>query len=215
MFYKGQINKIKKAVVSDPSYGEDVWCRYEGHNFAHGPWNVQLLVKNVEDVVDGFELKAIEFDLLLYTGNEKLFDLKKDGSGFIYPPFVKTKEFEIGMDTACVALGINEVADEIKASIDEWKPGCALNTMTDGLFGNVFEGTCHGKTHLLYVAGALDADTGYSAEDVVTYLVNGFQIKNLELVKDSRAIEEKISEAEEKKATLNQGNDKNPIDMEI
>lgn len=204
MFYKGQIEQIDRVVVSDPSYAADVWCRYEGQNFASGgPWKVQLAINDVSENVDGFDIKGVDFSMLLYTGNEKLCVLKPDGTGFSHPSFVKMKEFEIGMDTACVALGINGVADEIKASRGEWKPGCSLNTMTDGLFGNVYEGSCYGKTHLLYVSGYLDEDTGYSLKDIVDYLVSNFEIKKLELVKEEPAIDAKISSAEQKKVDDN------------
>ena len=37
-------------------------------------------------------------------------------------------------------MGINEAADEIKDSIDDWQPECSLETLTDGEFGYVKEG---------------------------------------------------------------------------
>lgn len=216
MFYKGKIEKINKLVVSDPSYGKDVWCRYECDNAATGlPWNVQLSVNNVVNEYEGFTCKGVEFGLLLYTGNEKLCTLKQDGNSFSYPAFVKTKEFEIGMDTACVAMGINEHADDIIASHGDWQPGCALKTLTDGMFGSVYEGTCYGKTHLMYISGYLDEDTGYSVEDIVQYLTSSFEIKDLELVKDVPALEDKIADANGKKESMGKSVSEKETDLEI
>ena len=218
MFYKGNIEKINKVVVSDPSYKQDVWYRYESDKMdSSGAWRVQLAVNDVSEKVDGFDIKGIDFSLLLSSGvvKEKSCELKKDGSGFTHPKLLNIKEFEIGVDHACVALGINEAADEIKASIGEWKPSCALNTMTDGLFGNVYEGSCYGKTHLLYISGFLDEDTGYSKDNLVNYLVHTFEIKDLELIKDAFSLDEKVAEAKETVSkTPNKKNDK-VNDLEI
>lgn len=197
MFYKGQIEQINKVVVSDPSYKEDVWCRYESQNFASGPWNVQLSVNDITDSINGFELKGVRFNILLHIGDKNRCELHMDGSGFSLPADLEAKEYEIGMDTACVALGINDVADEIKASREEWKPGCGLNTLTDGFFGDVYEGSYNGKIHLLCVSGYLDEDTGYSVDDIVNYLSSNFKIENLELVKDKLALEDEIAKAKE------------------
>lgn len=199
MFYKGQIEKINKVVVSDPSYKEGVWCRYESDKVdSSGPWRVQMVVNEYADNVDGYDIKGIDFSLLLSSSLifAKTCNLAKDGSSFSHPKPLEMKETEIGMDTACIALGINDVADEIKASIDEWQPSCALKTLTDGMFGNVIEGSHEGVTYLLYVSGYFDEDTGYTVDDIVQYLSSVFKIKELELVKDEPAIDEKITEAE-------------------
>lgn len=200
MFYKGQIEKINKVVVSDPSYKEGVWCRYESDKVDNsGPWRVQMVVNEYADNVDGYEIKGIDFSLLLSSSLifAKTCNLSKDGSSFSHPKPLEMKETEIGMDTACIALGINEVADEIKASIDKWQPDCALKTLTDGMFGNVIEGSHEGVGYLLYISGYLDEDTGYSVEDIVQYLTSAFKIKDLQLVKDEPSIDEKIADAKQ------------------
>lgn len=202
MFYKGQIEQINKVVVSDPSYKEGVWCRYESDRVdSGGPWRVQMAINEVTDNVDGYDIKGIDFAMLLSSSLifAKTCNLAKDGSSFSHPKPLEMKETEIGMDTACIALGINDVADEIKASIDEWQPNCALKTLTDGMFGNVIEGSHEGVGYLLYISGYLDEDTGYSVEDIVQYLTSAFKIKELELVKDEPAIDEKIANAENQK----------------
>jgi len=206
MFYKGQIEKVNKVVVSDPSYQEGVWCRYESDKIdSGGPWRVQMAVNEVTDNTYGIETKGVEFALLLSSNllSEKACELnKEDGSSYLVPmalhKMLHMKETEIGMDTACVALGVNEVADEIKASRDEWQPGCALKTITDGMFGNVQEGSLNGSACLLYISGYLDEDAGYSAQDIVNYLSTNFKIKDLELVKDKPALEDEIKKAKGK-----------------
>ena len=207
MFYKGKIDKINKVVVSDPSYKEGVWCRYESNKIdSGGPWRVQMAVNEVTDNTYGIETKGVDFALLLSSSLpfEKTCELSKDGSSYLVPmalhKTLQIKETEICMDTACVALGINEVADEIKASRDEWQPGCSLKTLTDGMFGNVQEGSLNGSVYLLYISGYLDEDTGYSIDDIVNYLSTNFKIKDLELVKDKPALEDEIAKAKGKEA---------------
>lgn len=205
MFYNGQIEKINKVVVSDPSYKEGVWCRYESNQIdSGGPWRVQMAINEVSDHVDGFDIKGVEFALLLSSSllSKKPCELSKEGSSYLVPmtlhKMLKMKETEVGMDTACVALGVNEVADEIKASRDEWQPDCALKTLTDGMFGNVQEGSVNGSICLLYISGYLDEDTGYSVQDIVNYLSTNFKIKDLELVKEKPALEDEITKAKSK-----------------
>lgn len=199
MFYKGQIEKVNKIVVSDPSYKEGVWCRYENNAFPEmdGPWNVQLAINNYADDYGDFIAKGVEFSLMLTSSLCWIdhFVLDEKGKQFSYAPFVKLKETEIGLDTACVALGANNHADEIKSCVDEWQPSCALRTLTDGTFGVVQEGTFDSDVHLIFVNGYFDEDTGYSIEDIVNYLSTMFEIKNLELVKDKPALEDEIAKA--------------------
>ena len=199
MFYKGRIDEIKRVVVSDPSYGKDVWCRYECTKLAWGkPWNVQLAVNEVVTPYEDFTCKGVGFGLLLVSGSvlQEACRLEPDGSSFSYPSkLISLKETEIGMDTACVALGINSVADEISASKGSWQPPCALRTLTDGMFGVVYEGTNYGYTHLIYVDGYLDEDTGYSVEDIVRYLTAAFEIKDLQLVQEKQGLDAQIAEA--------------------
>lgn len=198
MFYKGKIDEVRKVVVSDPSYGKDVDCRYECTNPATGkPWSVQLAVNEVITPYEDFTCKGVGFGLLLVSGSvpQGACRLEADGSSFSYPKLISLKETEIGMDTACVALGINSVADEISASAGAWQPPCALRTLTDGMFGTVYEGSCYGKTHLIYVDGYLDEDAGYSIEDIVRYLTSTFEIKDLQLVQEKVSLDDKITEA--------------------
>ena len=94
------------------------------------------------------------------------------------------------MDTACVALGINEKADEIIELRADWQPECSLNTLTDGLFGTVKEGKIQDHTVFIWLSGYLDEDTGYSIEEIVDYLQ--YQLNITELEKDKRKNEENV-----------------------
>lgn len=214
MFYKGEIEQINKVVISDPSYSKNVWCRYESNTIDNGgPWRVQLAVNDVSDIVDGYEIKGVDFSLLLSSNLifEKACELNRDGRGFAHPKMLEMKETEIGMDTACVALGVNDVADEIIASRDEWQPDCALRTLTDGMFGTVYEGSHEGVVYFLCIGGFFDEDTGHTVEDVVQYLTSAFKIKSLELVKDEPCIEEKIADAKAQTEESTKNNEKSQI----
>ncbi len=64
--------------------------------------------------IDNIQLNGIEFFILLNNSNKPTY-LNEDGS-FRYQPDNKIKEIMIGMDTACIALGINNYANDIRDS---------------------------------------------------------------------------------------------------
>ena len=98
---------------------------------------------------------------------------------------------EIGMDSACVAIGINEKAKEIVDIRNEWQPECALKTLTDGLFGMVTEGKLNNELKFICLSSFLDEDTEYSIEDVIDYLQYQLNISELEKV-NSEEIEDEL-----------------------
>ena len=98
---------------------------------------------------------------------------------------IDAKNYEIGMDSACIAFGINDVAQKIIESKDIWQPDCALRTLTDGMFGNVIEGTNDNELQFICIDGYFDDDTGFTESDILNYIVNNFKILELkELGKD-------------------------------
>ena len=113
----------------------------------------------------------------------RLSELRENGA-IRYLSGIELKETEIGMDTACVAIGINEKADEIIELRDDWQPECSLNTLTDGLFGTVKEGKLQDHTVFIWLSGYLDEDTGYSIEEIIDYLQYQLNITELEKVND-------------------------------
>ena len=55
--------------------------------------------------------------------------------------------------------------------------------MTDGQFGTVYEGVDKdGNIGFIYISGYIDNDAGYTNSDIVNYITNNLQIKDLTLV---------------------------------
>lgn len=177
MRYKGKIEDLNHIIISDPSYDETVTCRYEKNNLREKNWLVDIDIKPTVDEIEGMKFKGIEFYLFLYK-DKRLSELKENGT-IRYLNSIKMNEIEIGMDTACVSLGINEKAEEIIELRDEWQPECSLNTLTDGIFGNVKEGKMFEHPVFIWLSGYLSEDTGYSIEEIVDYLTEQLNIKEL------------------------------------
>lgn len=180
MKYSGKIVDIKQIIVSDPSYAKNVWCRYENDNLNAQNWNVNIDISKYNERVDGYDLEGIEFTMLLSNPNVRC---RLTDNGVAYPKSNIVDEYTIGMDTACVSLGINEFADKIRDEIDEWQPSTCLKTLTDGEFGTVFEGKNPNnlEVNFISITGYFDEDTGYSIDSVMDYLKESFQIESLSL----------------------------------
>lgn len=187
MRYKGKIKELNHIIISDPSYDENVTCRYEKDNLKEKNWNVDIDIHPTVDKIEDFTIKGTEFFLFL-SKDKRLSELRENGT-IRYLSGLEIKETEIGMDTACVALGINEKADEIIELRDDWQPECSLNTLTDGLFGTVKEGILNDNhTVFIWLSGYLDEDTGYSIEEIVDYLQYQLNIVDLEKDKEKPII---------------------------
>ena len=104
----------------------------------------------------------------------------KENGTISYIKETKISNVDIGMDTASVAIGINEKAKKIIDSRDNWQPECCLNTLTDGFFGTVKEGRIGDDIVFICISGYLDIDTGYSMEDIIQYLQEQLEITDLE-----------------------------------
>lgn len=189
MNYKGKIKNINHIVISDPSYEEGVWCRYERKNLNEKNWFVDLEINDVSEEYEGLTTSGTEFRMLLQP-NRNNCEMVNDGIKYLKG--INIDKFDIGMDTACIALGINEYAREIVNSHDEWQPECAMKTLTDGIFGEVMEGEKNDKLSFIFITGYLDKDTGYSKEDILDYISDQFQIEDLEKEKDSNKDKELI-----------------------
>lgn len=178
----GKINKINHIVISDPSYKKDVSCRYEINNLNEKNWLVDIEINEVEDKFDNIVIKGIEFYLLLHKNNDDCIFKNKD---FKYKKNIEIKNYEIGMDTACVALGINDKAKEIVESPEEWHPTYSIFTATDGYFGDVFEGKKADKVSFILINGYVCEDTNYKSNDILNYLVDQFEIVDLQIEKSN------------------------------
>lgn len=178
MTYSGNINEINQIIVSDPSYEKGVWCRYENENLSARNWNFNIEISEYNERVEDLDLRGIEFTLLLSNPNIRC---RLTDKGVGYPKSKIVDKFTIGMDTACVSLGINDVADKIRSEQDEWQPSTCLRTLTDGEFGTVFEGRNPNSDEVdfIVIMGYLDEDTGYSEENLVKYFEKNFAVENL------------------------------------
>lgn len=177
MRFQGKIKELNQIIVSDPSYGEKVTCRYERTNINGHNWNVNIEINNFSKKIDNIQLNGIEFFILLNNPNSPTY-LHENGS-YRYQPDNKIEEIMIGMDTACIALGINNYANDIRDSKGDWQPDNSLNTLTDGIFGYVKEGTKDNTINFIWISGFLSEDTEYSIEDIMNYLSTYLEITDL------------------------------------
>ena len=79
MKFKGKIDNINHIVISDPTYKEDVWCRYEKKDINEKDWIVNLDIYPTETKIDDYNIKGVEF-LLLIKKNEYDCNIDEDGN---------------------------------------------------------------------------------------------------------------------------------------
>ena len=183
MRYKGKIDYINHIVVSDPTYNKDVWCRYEKNDLDEKNWIVDLSIDLVREKVGDYIIKSYYFELLL---KKTEYDCElMDGGNVTYSKRNKTNQYDIGIDTACISLGINEYANEIINSKEEYQPECSLNTGADGMFGNVLEGVKNKKINFILISGYFD-ESIIEEHDLLDYLERQFKIKDLIVVKNNK-----------------------------
>lgn len=196
MRYKGKIDYINHIVVSDPTYNKDVWCRYEKNDLDEKNWIVDLSIDLVREKVGDYIIKNYYFELLL---KKTEYDCElMDGGKVTYSKRNKTNQYDIGIDTACISLGINEYAKEIVDSKEEYQPECSLNTGADGMFGNVLEGVKNKKINFILISGyfdesiieehdLLDFDSKKRDEARIVGLIVHNVKEHLELVRDGKS----------------------------
>lgn len=186
MKYKGKIDNINHIVISDPMYKEGVWCRYEKKDLNLKDWIVNLGIYPTEMKLDDFLIKGTNFFLLLQE-NENACSLSDDWN-LSYLKDIELKEYTIGMDSACVALGINNNAKKIINSKEEWQPSCAIKTGTDGIFGEISEGLKDDKLSFLLITGYVEEEF-INQNELFEYLKNQFEITDLIKEKNMKSIE--------------------------
>lgn len=187
MRYKGLIKDLNHIVISDPFYENGVLCRYEKNNLNEKDWNVDLQIYLVKAAFEEHDIWGTEFYLLLQKDKR---DCQIDLGTIRYLSNIEVKNYTIGMDTACVALGINKDAKKIIDSREKWQPDCAIKTGTDGTFGEVTEGIKGGKICFLLVTGYVEEEF-CDENEMLKYLVNHFEIKGLSEFIDKNKIEDK------------------------
>lgn len=216
MKFSGKCVSIDRIVVSDPSYDENVWCRYENNDIKGKDWNVVGFINDVSENYEGISITGKEFTIALNSPSPfaKL-TLKEDGS-FAYWERVKLNKFTVGMDTACVGFGVNENADEIKARRDDYHPDNCLKTLTDGEFGEVFEGVYNGEVQFVVISGYLDEDAGYSKQDILDYIGSALNVEFLRVLEKDNihtSINKKITQAKTGKTNA-ELNDKDNVKVD-
>jgi len=198
--YKGIIKDFNQIVVSDPHYLQDVWCRYDKTFNDKSNWNLEMIIKEVDEMQEykghKFEVQGLDFCIVIKRENIKcdLLDIGK----YVYKKGTQIKETEIGIDTAQVCMGVNEKAKEINDYATKMKkyesfenvfsnynPPFAIQTMSDGMLGHVQEGIRNGETDFICIIGFFDecADVN-SIEELKDYFVEQLNIENLEIEKE-------------------------------
>lgn len=187
--YIGKIKELNKIIVSDPSYDKDDDMRFEKKFDNMRNLDVQININDVHDILyyekEKIHAKGIEFSILIKRA--ECIDINMDTTHALHcepEKYEKMNKIEIGIDTACVALGINKHADMITDSKDEWQPSCALETGADGCFGEIKELVNKEGTQCIQIYGYFDEDMGYTYEDIQKYLVNNFEIYDLLLERE-------------------------------
>lgn len=193
---KGKIKKLEKIVMTDPHYKSDVWCRYEKKFDKIEDWQVQFLIRDYEDNLkwqnEDIKISGIEYAILFKRPDFKseLLDIER----ISYERGIELKKYQIGVDTAQVAFGANDRAEEIieysqdidKLDVGEllanYNPDFAISTASDGLFGNIQEGTKNGETQFIFLAGFFDEYAEIeNVKDLMSYFETQFKIEDIEL----------------------------------
>lgn len=168
MKYVSKINSLDSLVIKDPFYSNEVPLQYNKNNLNFDNAEVHLDIKNDEEY---------------FSYNIKLLIFGKDPTSSII------RSYEIGMDSACIAIGADLKADEIISVEGEWQPDCALKTGTDGYFGTVTEflklvGKDDVTKEALYkinciaLEATIDAEM-YSEEELADYFKEQLHIHDL------------------------------------
>lgn len=193
---KGKIKNLEKIVISDPHYQSDVWCRFEKKLDKVEDWETQFIIRDYEDNIKinnkDVKLTGIEYSVLFKRPNVKcdLLDVEK----IRYEKDTELKKYEIGVDTAQVAFGVNDKADEISKFakdinsldmgelLENYNPDFAISTASDGKFGNVQEGIKDNETQFILLTGFFDDYAEVETiEELKDYFESQFKIEDIEL----------------------------------
>ncbi len=117
-----KVNIKSGVTISDPWYKKDVKCRYENKQKMSG-YNLHIQTKQDETYKDWFNVTVSVLDDVAY---EKI-KVNDALDSFAHPSNYKIKSTEIGMDTAAILMGSNDVMLE------------EIHTGTDGYLGSVFQ----------------------------------------------------------------------------
>jgi hypothetical protein len=176
MKFKGKIKELNDIIISDPSYGSNVPCRYENKNMDMKDVFVEMQFGTTDFEED--DDKNIHFFIIIKT-DENECNLTDEREIKVLKN-TKLKQYDIGVDTACFAMGINDYAKEIEEMRDEWQPECSIRTGTDGTIGSVIEGIRGNKLRFLLIISGVNKDF-CSRNELFDYIKERFDIKKLKM----------------------------------
>ena len=176
MKFKGKIKELNDIIISDPSYGSNVPCRYENKNMDMKDVFVETQFGTTDFEED--DDKHIHFFIIIKT-DENECNLTDEREIKVLKN-TKLKQYDIGVDTACFAMGINDYAKEIEEMRDEWQPECSIRTGTDGTMGSVIEGIRDNKLRFLLIISGVNKDF-CSRNELFDYIKERFDIKELKM----------------------------------
>lgn len=199
--YKGKIKDLRKLILTDPHYEGDMWCCYHKSFDNANNWNVDIVIDDVNYTENykgcDLNIEGVSFQVLLKNENYKLLSELIELKGLdnvSYPKGSELDKYEIGMDTAQVSIGVNEKAERIEKYsnwvnnpntndmdiFNDYRPDFSLETLTDGIFGEVREFKFNNMFIGIQFDGWLDKDTGYSKDEIIAYLEENMNIRELE-----------------------------------
>lgn len=170
MLKNGTIKKLNGIVISDPSYGQDVKCRYQSDR-KYEKWQYEYSSISRKEKYKDFTFSMIDFCLKLGSSDViQEIKINEEDSSFSYPSDFKMKEFRIGMDTACFCIGS-------KTNYDAFGESMAIDTGTDGYLGVVFEFVPSGKSKPVAILflGNIDGNL-ISEEELYRSIMSGFDV---------------------------------------
>ena len=128
MKFKGKIKELNDIIISDPSYGSNVPCRYENKNMDMKDVFVEMQFGTTDFEED--DDKHIHFFIIIKT-DENECNLTDEREIKVLKN-TKLKQYDIGVDTACFAMGTNDNGVTIFINED------AVNVVDDqnGLLSN-------------------------------------------------------------------------------
>lgn len=110
MNFTGMISKINHIIVSDPSYDKNVWCRYENDHFNANNWTADIQLQDMDETIEGYYITGTDIGIMLHHPSV---NARMEQDRIRFPSIYKLNKYTIGMDRACVSIGVNEKASEI------------------------------------------------------------------------------------------------------
>ena len=134
----------------------------------------------MDETIEGYYIAGTDIGIMLHHPSV---NARMEQDRIRFPSIYKLNKYTIGMDRACVSIGVNEKASEIANEKNSSEYETALHTLTDGQFGTVYEGVDKdGNIGFIHISGYIDNDAGYTNSDIVNYITNNLQITGLTLV---------------------------------